>query len=86
MSFLCSLVGHEVPEGYAGGTPYFSVATGYTDGVGREHANLKTHCGRCGVHYTVGAIHLPQRRKDRDTIEELQKRLAEFEKLDLTGY
>jgi hypothetical protein len=61
MSLLCKWFGHVPAYGYGDipGYGYFEVSIGPMDGVGRIHANLYTHCERCGTRYRIGMIHVP---------------------------
>lgn len=67
MNILCTLFGHQPPvytEGGYGGQ-YMAVLPHGIDGIGREHADVKAKCPRCGELYKVGMIHLPVRHHEQ---------------------
>ncbi len=61
MTIRCALFGHRPAFGYGRieGEGYFEIRSIVTDGIGRRHASLYTHCERCGKHFKVGMVHLP---------------------------
>lgn len=58
----CGLFGlrrHVLPEGYARGLPYLTPIFLTTDGINREHWELRGECARCGRLVSFARVHGP---------------------------
>lgn len=58
MNLTCKVFGHTPDRAYLRCVP------GTIDGMGTEHAAIKSTCNRCYTPYTLGHIHLPKRQAE----------------------
>lgn len=64
MNALCKVFGHQPPiyadrGWFSPGEEYAVVKGGYTDGVGRVHAEVISECPRCKEKFKLCRIHIP---------------------------
>ena len=56
---ICRLRGHTPRKAYASDLLSLSITHTYSDGIGREHTEVRATCDRCGEVYRVGKMLLP---------------------------
>lgn len=64
MGLLCSIFGHKPPvyrqKGWwSPGEEYATVILRGVDGIGRQHAEVRGECARCGEQFLICRVHLP---------------------------
>lgn len=81
MGLLCSIFGHKPPvyrqKGWwSPGEEYAAVILREVDGIGRQHAEVRGDCARCGELFLICRVHLPNIINDQ-----IKKLLAEVDEL-----